>query len=318
MYQDFFGIDIGKDEFAVAQQGSHQVSFYQNTKNGYQDFFETLKHKKSKSFITLETTGGYELALLTYLQNKKVAVHRANTRQVKAFIRSIGKLGKSDSIDAIGLSQYGFERHRQLALYEAPTKQEKQLLKLSLRRSELKKMLVQEKNRLNAPDSSLLKQSLKRVIKAIENEVILIEKQLESIVKSDEVVQGKIKVLKSVDGIGEVTAIALIALLPELGFLDKKQVASLAGLAPHPYESGKKIGYRKTRGGRENVKPVLFMSAMAASQSSGLMGVFYRRLTQENGKKKMVALTALMRKIIVVANARMKEHFLQKQIALAK
>lgn len=112
--------------------------------------------------------------------------------------------------------------------------------------------------------------------------------------------------LQTVPGIGFVTAIQLLALIPEIGQLNRKQIASLAGVAPHPYESGLTIGYRFTRGGRPDVKNVLFMAAMTAARSHSPLGEFYQRLVA-NGKKKMVALTALMRKIIVIANARVRE-----------
>ncbi|OIN84319.1 transposase [Francisella sp. TX07-6608] len=105
---------------------------------------------------------------------------------------------------------------------------------------------------------------------------------------------------------GKATATSLLTLMPELGNLNRKQVASLAGAAPYPYESGKKIGYRKTYGGRADLKPVLFMSAMTASRSNGKIGVFYNKLVG-SGKKKMVALIAVMRKIIVIANAKIRD-----------
>lgn len=120
--------------------------------------------------------------------------------------------------------------------------------------------------------------------------------------------------VKEVAGLGKATATSLLALMPELGNLNRKQVASLAGVAPYPYESGKKIGYRKTYGGRADLKPVLFMSAMTASRSSGKLGTFYSKLV-ESGKKKMVAIIAVMRKIIVIANAKIRDLRLKMQIS---
>ena len=113
---------------------------------------------------------------------------------------------------------------------------------------------------------------------------------------------------------GETISVYLIALLPELGKLDRKKIASLAGLAPHPNESGRKIGYRSTRAGRADIKPILFLAAMTAARSKSILGDFYRRLIQA-GKKKMVALTALMRKILVIANARVREHLSLKLLS---
>lgn len=134
-------------------------------------------------------------------------------------------------------------------------------------------------------------------------------------VTKNQSIQAKINLLKNeVDGIGEVTAIQLVSVFPELGKMNRRQVASLAGLAPHPNESGKKIGYRMTRGGRNNIKPILFMAAMGAARSKSKLGKFYKSLIAR-GKKPMVALVAVMRKIIVIANAKIKD--LENNIAVA-
>lgn len=151
-----------------------------------------------------------------------------------------------------------------------PSDTAKKLLQLTNHRRELKKRLVQEKNRSKAPED-------------------------------------KVGVLVSeIDGIGKTTAIDLLNTLPELGQIDRRAIASLSGTAPHPYESGQKIGYRSTRGGREHVKPILFMAAKTASRSKGQLGEFYRFLIAK-GKKPMVAMTALMHKIIVMANAKIRD-----------
>ena len=110
MYQNFIGIDISKKDYSVAVQGKKAVCFYPNTKEGFEAFYEVYKAILKTGLVALETTGGYELSLISYLQERAVAVHRANTRKVKYFIRSLGRLGKSDAIDALGLAAYGFER----------------------------------------------------------------------------------------------------------------------------------------------------------------------------------------------------------------
>ena len=146
MYQNFIGIDISKRTFAVGYHGEHIVKNYTNLPQGFKDFLKDFKHLLKNGLVILETTGGYEMELIRFLQKHQCSVHRANTRKVKHFIRSFGKLGKSDAIDAIGLAHYGFERHKSLDEYvEHPGKK---LLKLVNRRSELKQMVVQEKNRL--------------------------------------------------------------------------------------------------------------------------------------------------------------------------
>jgi transposase len=305
MYHFFIGIDISKDNFVVAKHGEKKSLNYLNNEKGFLQFCEDFKQQLPLSLIILETTGGYEIELISYLQAKKLLVHRANTRKVKSFIRSFGTLAKTDSIDAFGLALYGCERHSKLEIYqESPYKN---LLKLVQRRNDLKIMLVQEKNRLKAPDQEAFKTSFNTIIEVIQQEMQRIEIMIAQLRKEHPQLEEIAQVLKTIKGIGDITATQLIALLPELGTLDRKKIASLAGLAPHPNESGKKIGYRATRGGRADVKPVLFLSAMTAARSKSELGDFYKKLVKA-GKKKMVALTALMRKILVIANAKVRDY----------
>lgn len=307
MYQYFFGIDISKDSFTVALFNEKKSINFENTKLGFMEFCKTYEKQLDQSLIVLETTGGYEIQLITFLQSKNYSVHRANTRKVKSFIRSYGNLAKSDSIDAFWLANYTHERHPKLELYkESP---HKKLLKLVQRRNDLKQMLVQEKNRLQAPDQKELKKSFEAIIKSLEMQIKLIDEKINEICNQTSYLNELKKVLKNITGIGDVIAVQLIALLPELGLIDRKKIASLAGLAPHPNESGKKIGYRNTRGGRSDVKPILFMAALTASRSKSRLGEFYTKLVAA-GKKKMVALTALMRKILVIANAKIRDYYL--------
>lgn len=305
MYQNFIGIDISKDTFAAASHLKKATDVFSNNRAGFESFMEKYKPFLLNALIVLETTGGYELEQIGYLQKANVAVHRANTRKVKNFIKSFGIFGKSDAIDAGYLAQYGVERHAKLELFKENPR--KMLQKLVERREDLKKMLVQEKNRLQSPAQKELSSSFKAIIEAINLQLKSIENDIEKYCIDHPHLQEKRKILETVPGIGKVVSAQLIALLPELGIIDRKKIASLAGLAPHPYESGKKIGYRATRGGRGNVKKVLFMAALTASRSTSALGDFYRRLV-DAGKKKMVALVALMRKILVVANARVKEY----------
>jgi transposase len=305
MYQNFIGIDIGKETFVAAAHGDKEARSFSNDPTGFELFFKTYEPFLSNALVVLETTGGYELQQIRYLQAKNIAVHRANTRKVKYFIKSLGILGKSDAIDAKALARYGQERHAQLELFrEAPTKV---LQKLVERREDLKKMFVQEKNRLQAPDQQGLKASFEAVIQVLQSQLELIEEEIEQYCKAHPHLRERRKVLRTVKGIGPIVSAQLVALLPELGTMDRKKIASLAGLAPHPYESGKKVGYRRMKGGRGSIKSALYMAAMAASKSKkSTLGIFYSRLVSA-GKKKMVALGALMRKILVIANARVRD-----------
>jgi transposase len=254
----------------------------------------------------LENTGGYEAELIIYLQSKGLNVHRADNVKVKNFIRSTGKLGKSDSIDAEGIARYAKERHMELGLHIQMDANSKKLLEASSRRDELKQSLVQEKNRLKSPENKSMKESNEAFINFLELEIAKIEKIQYRLISLDVKLKAKVELLVAeISGVGEITAIGLLSKLPELGTMNRRQVASLAGVAPHPNESGQKIGYRCTRGGREDVKRLLFMAAMSAARSKSILGEFYKRLIAA-GKKPMVAITALMRKIVVIANAKIK------------
>lgn len=306
MYQNFIGIDISKADFAVAQHLNKEVKVFPNTTQGFECFIENYSNVLNKSLCVLETTGGYELNLLRYLRSKQIAVHRANTRKVKHFIKSFGVFGKSDAIDAKGLAKYAAERYSSLEIFEENPR--KILQKLVERRKDITQMLVQEKNRLKAPDQEELKKSFEIIIEVLEDQKNAITQEIEAYCKLHPSLNNARRVIETVEGVGKIISFELIALLPELGQLNKKKIASLGGVAPHPYESGNKIGYRPVRGGRENVKSILFMAALTAARSTSRLGDFYRGLVNR-GKKKMVALVALMRKILVVANARLKEFY---------
>jgi transposase len=144
----------------------------------------------------------------------------------------------------------------------------------------------------------------------LDAQIAVLDVEIKTMITSDAELTLKTTVLKTLPGIADVTACALLAHMPEIGTLTTKEVASLAGVAPHPNQSGMKNGYRRTRGGRKQMRPVLFMAALSAAQSKSTLGVFYQRLLQ-NGKAKMCALVAVMRKMIVIANARIKEALAQ-------
>ena len=305
-YQNFMGIDIGKFTFVVALHGQKDVKEFENNSKGIQSFMREFKATLPASLVVLETTGGYEMEVLNALFAKKIPVHRANTRKVKSFIRSFGNGAKTDALDAKALARYGQERQANLDLFTPPSPQQSTLYALVQRRKDLKQMLVAEKNRAAAPKNAAIKGSCLKMIQAITDQISKITKEIEGLIKSDDAFRARAAVLETIPGIGPITSQDLLALMPELGRLTRRQVASLAGVAPRANDSGKFQGYRHTGAGRESIKPTLFLSAMAARTSHSELKGFYERLVNK-GKKKMVALTALMRKIIVIANAKLKE-----------
>jgi transposase len=307
LYQNFIGIDIGKFSFVVACHETKKTFEYQYNNDGLQKFFIKFNSLLPLSLIVLEATGGYEQQLLLALCAKNFHVHRANTRHVKSFIRSYRNSAKTDALDAKALALYGSERYKHLELFKPISSNLLDLYALLQRRADLKKMLTAEKNRAQAPGIILFSaKSCNKLIETLQEQLVLINHELKAIIAADPILKARLKVLKSVSGIGNIVAMELLAMMPELGTLTREQAASLAGLAPKANDSGKSQGYRRVAPGRNSLKPTLYMAAMAASQSKSILGIFYKNLLAR-GKKKMVALTALMRKIIVIANARLKE-----------
>ena len=306
VYKNFIGIDIGKEDFVVSVYKSKRTREYENNPEGIEQFLKDYDFVLKNGLSVLETTGGYEMRLLLTLCEKKFAVHRANTRKVKNFVRSLGNGAKTDPLDSKALALYGYERHERLECFKPQSTQSLELYELVQRCNDLKLMLVAEKNRLKAPRANYIKESCQLIIATLTTQIGSLTTRINQIIEEDLLLKKKKEVLKSIPGIGEVTANYLLVLVPELGTINRKQIASLIGLAPIANDSGLHKGYRRTGHGRAGVKPILFMAAMAARNSNSWLKSFYNRLV-EAGKKKMVALTALMRKMIVIANAKIRD-----------
>lgn len=305
-YHSFIGIDIGKFEVVVADLAGKQTQTFSNDEAGWSTLFRTNYAILKNAFVVLETTGGYEAGLLNFLIERTIAVHRADTRKVKSFIRSFGQRAKTDAIDAAALAQYGKERHAKLKLFTPQNTNQIRLKILEERRQDLKQMLVTEKNRHKAPLNTPVLESIRSTISFLEHQIELITEQITMLIEQLPELKARRDLLQTIPGIGPITSSSLIALIPELGHLDNKQIASLCGVAPHLKQSGTKTWYARTTGGRRNLRPILYMAAMAARKTKTPLGEFYERLVG-SGKKKMVALVALMRKIVVIANAKSRD-----------
>lgn len=312
-YHSFIGIDIGKFSFVVSLYNTKETKEFTNSSEGIELFFERYKPMLARSLCILETTGGYELQLLMALCNSNVAVHRANTRKVKNFIRSFGNNAKTDRLDAKALALYGFERRDRLEVYMPKSANDTELCQLAMRRQDLMKMLIAEKTRLQAPNDSFTKESCRLMIEFISDQMQLITNRINTLIEANKNLSAKKDILKTISGIGEISANQLLILLPELGTLNRRQIAALTGLAPRANDSGLYKGYRSTMNGRDNIKPILFMAAMAARKSKSHLKSFYENLIAK-GKKKMVAMTALMRKLIVIANAKIRDLLKQQDM----
>lgn len=304
-YTYFIGVDIGKEKFVSHIYGKQITQEYENNLKGITRFLKESREELKKGLCVVEATGGYEMTLLFNLHHAGYSSHRASGRHIKNFIRSYGREAKTDAIDAKMLARYGCERHASLEIFVPSTPRAYELYELAQRRRDLKQMLVMEKCRIQSPRVSSIKKSIQKSITFLETSLKNIDEQINQLIDEDETLKKKREVLMSIPGIGKIIAHELLILLPELGNLSRRQIASLVGLAPISRDSGKLQGYRRTGHGRAGIKPSLFLAAMAARRSKTHLKDFYEDLISR-GKKKMVALTALMRKIIVIANAKLK------------
>lgn len=297
----FIGCDVGKAEIAVFIADGGVRSTLPNQPDALARFVEGLD---PACLIVCEATGGYETALLEAACAVGRAIHRADARKVKAFIRSLGTLGKTDAIDAHALALYGTERHVRLARWRPVDPDQARLQALVMTRRDLVADKTAWNNRRKAPTARGITAILDPVVKALEDQIRLVDQAIATIVRSGELAR-RAAVLRAIPGIGDITAHSLLALMPELGTISRKQAAALAGLAPHPRQSGARDAYRPTRGGRPAVRNTLFMAALAAVRANNDLKTFYQRLIA-NGKKPIVAVTATMRKLITIANAKLK------------
>src|SRR6478609_6628457 len=236
LYTNFIGIDIGKFEFVMNIHGLKSTYSYGNNLKGLDMLCSEHRGILVDSLVVLETTGGCEKLAIRCLQGRDIAVHRAHSKQVKNFIRSHGIISKSDKIDAMALSLYAAERCEKLMIYE-PNKYE-YLREVEERRRDLIAIRSKEKARSKAPSDIVLHRSFASIRKVLDEEIEEIEKEIAKIIASDPELQLKADVLQTIPGVGQVTAYSILADMPEIGTLNQKQVASLAGVAPHPNQSG--------------------------------------------------------------------------------
>ena len=292
------GIDVAKDFLDVASTLTDEVSRLPNDASAWLELIEQLRQNQPER-IVLEATGGLERRLALALAAAGLPVCVVNPRQVRQFARSTGRLAKTDAIDARVLAQFGAAVRPPLRLLPDPDTYELQAL--VLRRLQLIEMLKAEKNRLRLA-AAAVRPSLERSIETIGTWLSEVEAELIETVKRIPAWREKEQLLRSVPGTGPVLAVTLLAALPELGNLNRWQVAALAGVAPLNQDSGRFRGRRRVWGGRAQLRPALYMAALVASRHNPVIKAFYGRLLQA-GKPRKLALTACMRKLLTLLNA---------------
>lgn len=298
----YVGIDVSKDRLDVAVLGKKQTWQVNNAREGIAQLVKDMLDLQPE-LIVVEATGGYQRAVVEALFHTGLCVAVVNPARVRQFARASGFLAKTDKLDAFVLAAYG--KTMQPRRYAGKTDAEKQLSALLVRRKQLEEMLKAEQNRLRTVAPSL-RSSLERSIAFLKEEKKKLDEQIQEFLKEQQGWQEQTEILGSAPGVGPVTTATLLAELPELGKMDRKKIAALVGVAPMNYDSGKKRGYRKTKGGRADVRSVLYMSTLVATRYNPLIQSQYQQMLKR-GKLKKVALTACMRKFLTILNAMMRD-----------
>ena len=298
----FIGIDVSKYKLDIFNSSSGEIKTIENSKAGIRKYIRALEFSQ-ELYIVVDLTGGYEALCVNMLYDNGFNVIRAEGRKVKNFARAMGIIAKTDAIDAKLLAEYGEKCFESLRVYKPYNSKIK---KLVMRLSDIKSYAQQEKNRLKAPDNDVIvKKSIENVLKTYEKEITKLEDYIEQLILKDEELRAKYKMLLEQKGVGKKVAFILLGLLPELGYLNRRQIAALCGVAPFAKDSGTINGYRRTQSGRIDVKKALFIAALVAVQYDTKYKTIYEQLL-ERAKPKMVAITAVMRKIIITLNAKSK------------
>lgn len=307
----YVGIDVSKARLDVAVPGG-RVWQVDNTPDGIARLVQQMAEMQPE-LIVVEATGGYQRNVVDALFHAGLSVAVVNPARVRQFARACGLLAKTDKLDARMLAEFG--RRVQPRQYEGKSEAGKELSALLVRRKQVEEMLKAEQNRLRTISPSL-RGSVERMIAYLKEEKKRLDEQIHDVMREQKAWQEQTEILSSAPGVGIVTTATLLADLPELGKMDRKKIAALVGVAPMNYDSGRKRGYRKTKGGRSDVRSVLYMSTLVATRYNPLIRAQYQQLLKR-GKVKKVALTACMRKFLTILNAMMRDQQPFRSAAIA-
>ena len=294
------GIDVSKDRLDLHLNLRRRARSFSNCPEGRRALLDVLAAEGKQIRAVIEPTGGLERPLHRLLHEHGIAVHRANPRHVRYFARARGRLAKTDRLDAELLCRYG-EAMACTATVPVPENIE-QFQALVQRRSQLVEMAKREKQRL-ATAAPLIAESHEQLIAMLNGQIAKVEQELEDMVASAPDLACRVGAIEQIKGCGRTTAWTLLAAMPELGTLARKQAAALAGLAPFTWQSGSRQAPGRIAHGRFPARHALFMAAFSGRQHNPRLKAFFQKLT-ERGKPYKVAMTAVMHKLIIIANAK--------------
>lgn len=303
MDKEFVGVDVSKDTLDVASYSGSQKWHSPNSETGIGHLIQALT-ELAPALVVMEATGGYEAPLAYALNKAGIPCAVVNPREVRDFARATKKLAKTDTIDARVLAHFA------AAIKPEPRplsdEQTQELEAIITRRRQVVEMLTAEKNRLHMARKPV-REAIRAHIDYLEKELVQIDSDLRGRIEESPVRRDKYNLLQSVPGVGPNLAATLLIELPELGSLNRRQIAALVGVAPLNHDSGTMRGRRSPWGGRPQVRAVLYMAALVAARFNPLISQFYTRLCAM-GKAKKVALVACMRKLLTILNSMLKHH----------
>jgi transposase len=301
----FVGVDVSKATLDVYRPDTKEYLKIENTDEAISQLCSQLEKKKRQVLVVMEGTGGYEYLLVKQLAIHKLGAAVVNPRRVRDFAKGIGVDAKTDPIDAKVISRYA----EVVSPKPMATKSDHELKHSALvaRRSQLLELINQENNRLKQSWDDDAKQSIREVLEILKKQLKSVDSLLAKMLAKDTVNERKIEILRSVNGIGAVTISTLIAELPELGKLNRGEVAKLVGVAPINRDSGTKSGKRFIGGGRGQVRRVLYMATIVAIRHNATIKAFYIHL-KSKGKESKVAIVACMRKLVTIINLLVKSN----------
>lgn len=304
MEQVYVGIDVAKAHLDVHVRPSGEAFTVPRDGESVARLADRLK-VLSPVLVALEATGGFETIVAATLGGAGLPMAVINPRQIRDFARSTGKLAKTDALDAAVIARFAESvkpEPRPLA-----DEQTRVLSELVARRRQLVEMMTAERNRRPHLSSKRLVKALDRHLAMLQKDLSEIEREIDTTIRGTPIWREREELMTSVPGVGPTLARTLLADVPELGTLDRKQIAALIGVAPLNWDSGTYRGRRTTWGGRSKVRAVLYMAALVASQHNPTLKSFYQRLIRA-GKAKKLALVAVMRKLLIILNAIVRDH----------
>lgn len=302
----YVGVDVSMNMLDVHLHPLNKDFRFKNTRSGIKSLNKYLS-KYDVQVVACESSGGYENQMLRTVSESGFNIKHIDPRRIKGFAASEGIKAKTDAIDAKIIAKYAEQKHNATSISKImPTPAQQQLNELNKRRKQLVKHATMEKSRLKHPESIYSKKSIDSTLKFLEKEIEKITQEIKDLLATNKEWQQKTKLIMSIPGVGECTTMELLASLPELGCIGNKQIASLAGLAPFSRESGKWKGKSFIRDGRPGPRNLLYMAAMSAKVHNNKMKIFYDRLISA-GKIPMVALVAVMRKLLVIINTMIRK-----------